>query len=607
MFYSHSLLSRNGPLGTIWVAAHFIKKLKKEQIAHTDISSSVDKIVPEIQISYRVLAQLLLGIVRIFSKKVDYLYHDCNVALICIRKSFAPVKLTVTKGANTETRHHLIEAEHEPDHDISSSKEPVFAEPVETMRAPYHHITISVPERLALDSFDLDVPDDNDTAHTSPHEQFTLQDQCLDDINDLSYLNECNHRESVICDEINSSCFTPVNDVLPSHTMDINLEFDEECNFSCGNPEKENLQGDIRFHGWLEEKKSLDPIMPDGESEDRLHPVKMIKTTDSDIADAVRNLLKPADPLVSQEAFSLNYKNLSAYTNKSAIVTHPTKTHNEDLSSCDLGVPSPKFTVRTPAKREHHRMLKKRKNFFDETIVLSNESLRKGIHDASSLIFKRRKAPHTLLDAWKSYRIPNLQQNILEPVITCMASELKALFQSSSSFYSPIHSSANHHLESQNVDHQTCSKSTKVQHSYNNPDIEVSPPKSGTDVPRTDTFGEMEVNLSLGLSGTGLDIMGQDLESQEKGTIGQDNGWSPRTRAVAQFLCSQLLHPKGEQQKESLSLQQILLWSKRPDSARFFYEILILKGYQSIDVNQDSPYGDILISPTPKLEADLSR
>ncbi|URE47004.1 hypothetical protein MUK42_15189 [Musa troglodytarum] len=169
-----------------------------------------------------------------------------------------------------------------------------------------------------------------------------------------------------------------------------------------------------------------------------------------------------------------------------------------------------------------------------------------------------------------------------------MASELEALFQSSSSFYSPIHRSTNRHLESRDVDHQTPSKSTKVEHSYNKPDIEVSPPKSCTDVPRTDTFGEME-----------------DLESQERGTIGQDNGWSLRTRAVVQYLSSQLLHPKGEQRKESLSLQQILLWSKRSDSARFFYEILILKGYQSIDVNQDSPYGDIIISPTPKLEADL--
>lgn len=57
-------------------------------------------------------------------------------------------------------------------------------------------------------------------------------------------------------------------------------------------------------------------------------------------------------------------------------------------------------------------------------IINTHRSLRKGIHDASSLIFKRRKVPHTLLDAWKSYRIPNLQQNILEPVITCEASNI---------------------------------------------------------------------------------------------------------------------------------------------------------------------------------------
>lgn len=44
---------------------------------------------------------------------------------------------------------------------------------------------------------------------------------------------------------------------------------------------------------------------------------------------------------------------------------------------------------------------------------------------------------------------------------------------------------------------------------------------------------------------------------------------------MAQYLSSKLLHPKGEQREESLSLQQILLWSKRSDSARFFYEILV--------------------------------
>lgn len=41
MFYSQCLLSGKGPLGAIWVAAYFFKKLKKAQVTETDIPSSV--------------------------------------------------------------------------------------------------------------------------------------------------------------------------------------------------------------------------------------------------------------------------------------------------------------------------------------------------------------------------------------------------------------------------------------------------------------------------------------------------------------------------------------------------------------------------------------
>lgn len=41
MFYSQLLLSKKGPLGTIWIAAHCYKRLKKEQVQQTNITSSV--------------------------------------------------------------------------------------------------------------------------------------------------------------------------------------------------------------------------------------------------------------------------------------------------------------------------------------------------------------------------------------------------------------------------------------------------------------------------------------------------------------------------------------------------------------------------------------
>ena len=41
MFYSHQILAKKGPLGTIWIAAHMDRKLRKNQIADTCIGDSV--------------------------------------------------------------------------------------------------------------------------------------------------------------------------------------------------------------------------------------------------------------------------------------------------------------------------------------------------------------------------------------------------------------------------------------------------------------------------------------------------------------------------------------------------------------------------------------
>nr|VDD61687.1 unnamed protein product [Brassica oleracea] len=45
MFHSEGIVSRKGPLGAIWVAAYFVKKLKKAQVKDTNIPSSVDQIL----------------------------------------------------------------------------------------------------------------------------------------------------------------------------------------------------------------------------------------------------------------------------------------------------------------------------------------------------------------------------------------------------------------------------------------------------------------------------------------------------------------------------------------------------------------------------------
>ncbi|PPR86243.1 hypothetical protein GOBAR_AA34448 [Gossypium barbadense] len=146
MFYSQFILAKKGPLGTIWIAAHLERKLRKNQVADTDIGVSVDSILfPEVPIALRLSSHLLLGVVRIYSRKVNYLFDDCSEALLKIKQAFRSTAVDL---------------------------------PPEELTAPYHSITL--PETFDLDDFEL--PDneifqgnyfDN---HISSREQITLQD-----------------------------------------------------------------------------------------------------------------------------------------------------------------------------------------------------------------------------------------------------------------------------------------------------------------------------------------------------------------------------------------------------------------------------------------------
>ncbi|KAF4130892.1 Conserved region of Rad21 / Rec8 like protein [Phytophthora infestans] len=91
MFYSQIILAKKGPLGKIWLAAHWDKKLNKQQIFTADIHSSVQSILnPQVPLALRVSGHLLLGVVRIYSRKVKYLYTDCSEALVKIKLAFRP-------------------------------------------------------------------------------------------------------------------------------------------------------------------------------------------------------------------------------------------------------------------------------------------------------------------------------------------------------------------------------------------------------------------------------------------------------------------------------------------------------------------------------------
>jgi hypothetical protein len=48
MFYSHTILARKSPLGTVWIAAHLERKIKKPQIDGIDIPSYAGSLPPRL-------------------------------------------------------------------------------------------------------------------------------------------------------------------------------------------------------------------------------------------------------------------------------------------------------------------------------------------------------------------------------------------------------------------------------------------------------------------------------------------------------------------------------------------------------------------------------
>jgi hypothetical protein len=89
MFYSEFILAKKGPLAKVWLAAHWERKLSKAQISQTNVVRSVEDIVnPVAPLALRLSSQLLLGVVKIYSRQAKYLLDDCSEILTRIKSMF---------------------------------------------------------------------------------------------------------------------------------------------------------------------------------------------------------------------------------------------------------------------------------------------------------------------------------------------------------------------------------------------------------------------------------------------------------------------------------------------------------------------------------------
>ncbi|OEL30918.1 hypothetical protein BAE44_0008066 [Dichanthelium oligosanthes] len=317
MFYSKALLSMKGPLGTVWVAAFCGEAaLSRDQVARTDIVASVDKILSDIHgphsISHRILAQLMFGVVRIYSKKVYYLYHDCEeIRSLQLKQCAEPSARTggstpgVLKQVNKAVRSGRIVAGHQ---DTSKVRNSVRAVRTTEVHSPTSSEGLSVrvetevivrtsvvirearvlddlpaftiPKSFELDSFDLGIPEDTDDEGEDYH-QSAPQDILLeDDRHHAPYFYE---RASCSYD-VDSTYFMPEYITVPREVMHAIGEANNILDLSTkgDKPERESQNADSAW--FTPVKDILPPDMMDmmAEANDRsFDPSDKCKTGDN--------------------------------------------------------------------------------------------------------------------------------------------------------------------------------------------------------------------------------------------------------------------------------------------------------------------------------------
>ncbi|KAI8330968.1 Rec8 like protein-domain-containing protein [Chlamydoabsidia padenii] len=102
---SDQLTAKQGPLSRVWLASHWERKISKAQFLHTNLNNAIDCIAnnqTEEPIALRISGQLLLGVVRIHSRKTRYLLEDCNGALSKIKTAFKQGNVNLTETTHTK-------------------------------------------------------------------------------------------------------------------------------------------------------------------------------------------------------------------------------------------------------------------------------------------------------------------------------------------------------------------------------------------------------------------------------------------------------------------------------------------------------------------------
>ncbi|CAN7062111.1 unnamed protein product [Brassica oleracea var. botrytis] len=650
MFYSHVYLARKGPLGTVWAAAHLQQRLKKSHYTATNIPKTVDLIMfPEAPLALRLSGHLLLGVVRIYSKQVDYLFRDCALVTTWLSKSFVSTQVDLPEDAR---------------------------------QAPVESVTL--PQALNLDDFQLD--DDTHEGefdnHLRSQEDITLTDQIPTGVD--PYV-------AITFDEDISSGPSPMDvdqstEPVSAHPGDTDVEMAFETEPLNLSPER----GNANSPGSVPEVE----IRRDAAAAHGLSPASHLPfaTEHTEPLDETMKEKEPSIPNIDDEVLSSRGQAFELRSGSPGFAGFEEERDNFVHPSPQLALqpspPPPPAQQPRPRKRKH----------FDKVTVLTNRIMRERLEDPSDTLRKRKKMPSSKLSMWRMNNQSKKDQIFSEPLLTGFSDALRSVFDKdcvSSKPYLAVPSESipepapvsSPTREAEAGVHPTSSvpqsavpdsthpddtlqrspvrQTEDVQDSagpqsargesvpreaqsprpFNDDDTGIerfrdggytdfmpSPPPRFSPSSRTDDFTTQTSRASEtesyrtepstsayrddmpGLMTSGISAIPEMADEElyfldvggntpVRSPASQDSdALTGRTRALAQYLKERSsVSPSSSTSSGDLSLGKILEGKTRKLAARMFFETLVLKSRGLIDMHQEQPYSDITLKLMPGL------
>ncbi|CAK4570169.1 unnamed protein product [Aphanomyces euteiches] len=569
MFYSQLILAKKGPLGQVWLAAHWDKKLTKATITAADVGQAADSIAnPVVPLALRVSGHLLLGVTRIYSRKVNYLFTDCSEALVKIKMAFRP-------GV------------------VDMPEQQVTANPSSINVSSFGEFDVQI-------SYDINalVPPSLTEWMTTPSQtQARRQDITLADTSDRHYNNDSiNSKDSFAMEDSFGGGDWQVFDIEGSQELDTSTVSDIE------RARDAEVSGSIAV--------PQDTSILDGSSDVNKEDVDMFqddKEMDIDMTTEVPDIdmeagNAPMDDLVDH-GMDVEPNQSSSHLSIDFAIQEDSQKANEEVEASQ--------TVQKKRKRKIGR---------DSVTELSSAVIKKGLRDVSDIIRIREPS--------KRQKIVSIDpmDRLSKPSMPCLSSKLLDMFYVTMK-QGKVPTAASTERENEEPVERTRRQSNLERQSYAEDD-DIVPDDEGHDLAKDRDeyeFGGGEAELG-DVPDHGLDVEADELEREEDEeavdlgldldltlapvndiqanlanqeesvsttTNATEHKWHPHTVKVLKVL------RKSLEDKETVSFNALAKTTRsRRTAAALFFEMLQLKTLDIIQVEQPKAYGNIHITKT---------